>query len=269
MTSNDGERRMVFDTRGRRKNVIRVVYAILALLMGASLFVAVGPFNIAELVGDGGTSSASEVLDEQSERIEGRLAKDPDNEQLLLALTRNRIAAGNAQVEPGTETSVASVPAAARDDFDAALVAWNSYLEQVGGEPSPSAAQLVAGTFFQLAESGSSTLAEIEENVSKAVEAQQIVANQQPSVGSLSSLAIYDYFAARFASGDKATKQAMGLASSKAEAKSIEKQLDEYRKRAKLFVTQAEKFAKSQPNAGKEQLQNPFGGLGTGSTLGE
>jgi hypothetical protein len=269
MAPDSGERRMVFDTRGRRKNVIRVVYAILALLMGASLFVAVGPFNIAELVGDGGSSSASEVLDEQSERIEGRLAKDPTNEQLLLALTRTRIGAGNAQIEPGTETSAAVVPAAAHDDFSAALTAWNSYLEQAGDEPNPSAAQLVAGTFFQLAESGSTTLAEIEENVSKAAEAQQIVAEQQPSVGSLSTLAIYEYFAGGFVAGDKATKQAMALAPSKAEAKSIEKQLDQYRKRAKQFVTQAEKIAKAQPNAGKEQLQNPLGGLGAGSTLGE
>ena len=267
MASNDGERRMVFDTRGRRKNVIRVVYAILALLMGASLFVAVGPFNIAELVGDGGTTSASDVLDEQSERIEGRLVKDPDNEQLLLALTRTRIAAGNAQVEPGTETSVPVVPADARGDFDAALAAWSAYLEQVD-EPNPSAAQLVAGTLFQLAESGSNTLSEIEENVDKAAEAQQIVAKQQPSIGSLSTLAIYQYFAGDFAAGDKAGERAAALVP-KAEAKNIEKQLVEYRKRAKQFVTQTERIAKAQPNAGKEQLQNPLGGIGGGSSLGE
>ncbi len=44
----DGERRMLFDIRGRRKHVVRVVYAILALLMGASLFLVVGPFNIGQ-----------------------------------------------------------------------------------------------------------------------------------------------------------------------------------------------------------------------------
>lgn len=267
MASNDGERRMVFDTRGRRKNVIRVVYAILALLMGASLFVAVGPFNLAELVGDGGTSSASEVLDEQSERIEGRLEKTPGDEQLLLALTRTRIAAGNAQLEPGTETSAPVVSAAARDDFDAAMAAWASYLQQTD-EPNSSAAQLVAATFFQLAESGSSTLSEIEENVAKAAEAQQIVVEQQSSVGSLSNLAIYRYFAGDFAGGDEAGKQAASLMP-KAEAKNVEKQLDEYRKNAKQFTKQAAQFNKSQPNAGKEQLQNPFGSLGGGSTLGE
>jgi len=39
----DGERRMLFDIRGRRKNVVKVVYAILAVMMGASLFLVVGP----------------------------------------------------------------------------------------------------------------------------------------------------------------------------------------------------------------------------------
>jgi len=37
MASNDGEHRMLFDIRGRRrKNVVRVVYAILALLMASA-----------------------------------------------------------------------------------------------------------------------------------------------------------------------------------------------------------------------------------------
>ena len=71
------ERRMLFDIRGKRKNVVRVVYACLALLMGASLFVAVGPFNIAEFFGGGGTTSAAEISEEQAERIEKRLARRP------------------------------------------------------------------------------------------------------------------------------------------------------------------------------------------------
>ena len=70
---------------GKRKHVVRVVYAILALLMGASLFLVVGPVNIGELLGDASsTTSASKVLDEQAERIERRLAKNPKNEALLL-----------------------------------------------------------------------------------------------------------------------------------------------------------------------------------------
>ena len=51
---------MLFDIRGRRKHVVRVVYAILALLMGASLFLVVGPFSIGSLVGNGGATDASQ-----------------------------------------------------------------------------------------------------------------------------------------------------------------------------------------------------------------
>ncbi len=43
MAKKDGERRMVFDTGGRRKDVVKVVYAVLAVLMGLSLLLVVGP----------------------------------------------------------------------------------------------------------------------------------------------------------------------------------------------------------------------------------
>src|SRR4051794_37077468 len=98
---------MVFDTSGRRKHVVRVVYAILALLMGASLFLVVGPVSIGSLFGSSGSSSsASKVLDEQAERTEAKLRRDPTNEALLLALARTRITAGNSLTEVSPETGV-------------------------------------------------------------------------------------------------------------------------------------------------------------------
>lgn len=267
--ASSGERRMVFDTRGKRKHVIRVVYAILALLMGGSLFLVVGPVNLAEILGNSSsTSSATKVFDEQAERIERQLAKSPENEQLLLALTRARINAGNSQIEVTSETELPTVTVEARDDFEAASQAWNRYLKQAGDEPSATGAQLVAATFFRLAEAGSTTLGEVEENVTKAAKAQRIAAEQQPSLGSLSTLAIYEYFSGNFAAGDKATKEATALSSSKAETKNIEKQLAEYRKRGKKFQEGAKKAAKAEQSAGKEALQNPFGGLGGGSIGG-
>jgi hypothetical protein len=261
--ASSGERRLVFDTGGKRKHVVRVVYAILALLMGGSLFLVIGPFNLAELFGGSSTgSTATKALDEQAERIEKRLVKDPRDAQLLLALTRARINAGNSQIEVGSETEIPTIPADARDDFDAASLAWSRYLKQAGDEPSATGAQLVAGTFFRLAETGSSSFNELEENVAKAAQAQRIAAEQQPSVGSLSTLAIYEYFNGEFAAGDKAAKQAAAEAPSKAEAKNIEKQLAEYRERGKGLEEQKKKTAKKQSEVGREALQNPFGGVG-------
>lgn len=266
--ASSGERRLLFDTRGRRKHVIRVVYAILALLMGASLFLVVGPVNLGALLGNSSTGgSATKLFEEQAERIEARLAKSPRDEQLLLALARARINAGNSQIEVVSETEPAVVSPAAHKEFDAASEAWSRYLKQTD-KPSPSAAQLVAGTFFRLAESGSNTLTEVEENVSLAARAQRVAAERQPSVGSLSTLAIYEYFTGNFAAGDKATKDAAAKAGAKAEAKNIEKQLAEYRKRAEKFQAGLKKAEKFEKKSGKESLQNPFGGLG-GAPLGE
>jgi hypothetical protein len=261
--ASSGERRLLFDTRGRRKHVIRVVYAVLALLMGASLFLVIGPVNLASLIGNSNssTSSATKVLEEQAERIERRLAKDPTDAALLLALTRARINAGNSQIEVVGETEVPTVSTEAHKDFAAGAEAWNRYLKQAGGEPSPTAAQLVAGTFFRLAEA-STTVPEAVENVARATAAQQIAAEQQPSLGSLSTLAIYEYFKGDAAAGDKATKQAAAQASSKAEAKNIEKQLAEFRKRSAAFQKQKKEAAKAQSEASKQQLENPLGGLG-------
>ena len=266
MADGGGERRMVFDTRGRRKNVIRVVYAILALLMGGSLFLTVGPFSLGELFEGGGTSDATEVFHEQAERIEGRLKKDPSDEAALLSLTRARIQAGNAQTEIDPQTGAPGIPPPqAVKDFDAALESWSRYLKQAEGDPNPAAAQLVAQTFFTLAERGSSSLSEIEENLETAVKAQRIAAEARPNIGSLSALAIYEYFNGNMAAGDKASKQAAARAVSKPEAKNAEKQLNEYRKRAKQYVTSLEQASKAEQKAGGEQLQNPLGGFGAGA----
>jgi hypothetical protein len=256
-----GERRLLFDVRGKRKHVIRVVYAILALLMGASLFLVVGPLNVGELIGTGSSSSASKVFDEQVERIERRLARNPKDDQLLLVLTRAQINAGNAKIEPVAEGETPRVNAEARREFEAALEAWSRYLEQAGEEPSATLAQLVASTSFRLAES-STSLPETQENVAAATRAQRIAAEQRPTLNSLSTLAIYEFFNGEFAAADRTTKEAVAKAVGKTQAKSVENQLAEYRKRGKEFEKQRKQLAKVEKEANKEQLTNPFQGLG-------
>jgi hypothetical protein len=257
------ERRLLFDVRGKRKHVIRVVYAILALLMGASLFLVVGPVNVGELIGNSASTNASKVFDEQIERIERRLARNPQDAQLLLALTRARINDGNSRIEVVSETEVPRIEADARAQFEAALATWNRYLKQVGDEPSPTLAQLVASTAFRLAESAT-TVSEADEYVAAGTRAQRIAAEERPTLNSLSTLAIYEYFNGEFAAAEKTTKQAAAEASTKTQAKSIEQQLSEYRKRGKAFAKQKKEVTKAERKAGKERLENPFQGLGGG-----
>ncbi len=258
---------MLFDIRGRRKHVVRVVYAILALLMGASLFLVVGPFNIGNLINSGSSTSAAKVFQEQAERTEGKLQRDPNDEALLLALTRQRINAANSLTEINSETNAPILTPEGRQELALGLEAWRSYLKQTE-EPKPSAALLASRGYFSLAES-STTFEEASENVENAAAAQRIAAQAQPTINSLTTLAIYEYFAGDFAAGDKAVSEAKAKAG-KAEAKEIEKQLAEYRKRGKAFAAQKKTAAKEEAKRGKERLQNPFGGFGgTAGGLGE
>ena len=224
---------MVFDTRGRRKHVVRVVYAILALLMGASLFLVVGPFSIGNLLGGGGTASGAKILNEQAERTEAKLRRDPTNEALLLSLARTRIAASKSATEVNSETGGTVFTAEGIEELNRAAEAWSRYLKQ-SKEPNPSSALLMASAYFNLAET-SRSLEEASTNVKKAAATQRIAAEAQPTINSLTNLAIFEFYAGDFAAGNKATKEAEALTTAKSEAKEINKKMAEYRKRGEAF----------------------------------
>jgi hypothetical protein len=264
--AKDGERRMLFDIRGRRRHVVRVVYAILALLMGASLFLVVGPFSLGNLIGSGGgTTSAGKVLNEHAEKIEQKLVREPQDEALLLALTRARISAANAEKETNSETGLLLYTAEGRASLERGLEAWSRYLKQTS-EPKPSVALLVAGSYFSLAEQSGGGLEELQELVENAAQAQRIVAEAQPTINSLTNLAIYEYYGGNFAAGDKATAEAVAKAPGKAEAKEVKKQMAEFRKRGKAFEAQKKELEKEEKTQGKERAKEALGGSLLGSS---
>jgi hypothetical protein len=266
--AESGERRMLFDIRGRRKHVVRVVYAILALLMGASLFLVVGPFSLGNLIGNGSTTSAAKVLQEQAERTEQKLRREPENEALLLALTRSRVSAANSLTEVNSETGATELTSEGFQELQRGIEAWSSYLKQAK-EPKANTALLVSQGYFTLAEA-SGRLEEVVENIDGAAKTQRIAAEAQPTINSLTTLAIYDYYAGNFAAADKAVSEAEAKAPTKAEAKEIGKQMAEYRKRGQAFEAQKKKIEKEEAKSGKERLQNPLGGLsGSTGSLGE
>ncbi len=263
-----GERRMVFDIRGRRKHVVRVVYAILALLMGASLFLVVGPVNIGSLLGTNTSSSnGAGLFEEQAAGLERRLRKKPDDASLLLSLARTRVSAGDSLTEVNSTSGQSTVTPAGRVQYEKGAAAWARYLKQAGSKPSSSGAQLAAGSLFSLAQT-STTAPEAEANIKAAAGAQQIVADAHPSLGALSTLAIYKYFAFDYAGGEKDNKQAQTYANSKTQRKEVEKQLSSIRKQAKKFQAQVKAAAKASKGKSKETLEHPLGGLsGEGSSL--
>jgi hypothetical protein len=248
------QHRMVFDIRGRRKHVVKVVYAILAVLMGASLFLVVGPVNLGELFNSGGSSSgeAAKPYEEQAERAELKLRKAPEDPQLLLALARARVTAGKTQasLEPSEEDL-----ANAHQQFQEASAAWSEYLKATD-EPSIGVAQLMVPALIFLAE-GSRSYPELESNLKAAVEAEQLIAKRRPTLNSLSTLARYTYFTGDFAAGDKAAAEARKLTKEKFEREELDEQLEEVKKNAKSFVKQREKAEAAEKAAAKSNKGNP------------
>lgn len=256
--ADDGERRMLFDIRGKRKNVVRVVYAILALLMGTSLFFVVGPVNIGELIGNSANSDAAQIYEDEAERIEERLATEPANAALLRRLVRARISAGDSQLDAPSQSAVPQMTSEAEDEYEEALDVWNRYLERAGGEPDPVLAQRIAETFFRIAESDTSVRA-AEEHVAQAAEAQRIAAREDTTVNSLTTLAYFEYFSGNFAAGDRAKREAEQLAASKSERQQINALLTEYRKNAQAFERRKQQLSKAEEQLGQgEGGGNPF-----------
>jgi hypothetical protein len=270
MAAGDKEHRMVFDIRGKRRNVVKVVYAILAVLMGLSLFLVTGIGNIGSLFDSGSESGAGAVVyEEQAERIERKLVKSPEDSELLVALTRAQLNAGNQLVEQTPEGTVA-VTTESVQKYREASDTWSEYLKATS-EPSAGTASLIAPIFVTLAEAGRRS-SEFEENMAAASEAQAIVAEQRPSINSLSTLSFYEYFNFDQKAAAKARAEAIALTKTKVERENIENTLDEYKKRAAEVEKQFKEIEAAEKASGaangQEKLENPFGGLG-GTGLGE
>lgn len=265
-----GERRMLFDIRGRRKHVIRVVYAILALLMGGSLFLVVGPVNLASLIGNSNNASSEtqKLFQERAERIEKELRKNPNDEAKELALIRTRLQAGQA-IASADQNQGQAPGAEAREEFEAATTAWDAYEKQAGAEASPTVAQLVAQAWVFLAETSAADFEAAFESLEEAGRVQKVYAKAKPSASSYTTLALYQLIIGNFKEGNASGKEAEKLATSKQQRKEVEKALKGARKQGKKNLKTKKEVAKAEKGKGKESLENPFGGLGssTGSSL--
>jgi hypothetical protein len=262
------EHRMVFDVRGKRRGVVKVVYAILALLMGLSLFLLGAGGSLSSIFGgNSSSSSATKTFEEQAQRIERKLVRSPEDPSLLLNLTRTRVNAGNSAVAVSS-TGEQGQTLQSQEQFNKASAAWSEYLEATD-EPNSGIAQLMSNTLFTLA-GISRTSAEAEANVQAAAQAQAIVAEKRPSVGSLSTQALYLLYTFNYVEAGKIKKEAIALTNSKFERENFENQYEEVEKQAKEFqkqLVETEKAQKQGAKANPESSKNPFG-VG-GGTLGE
>jgi hypothetical protein len=181
----------------------------------------------------------------------------------LLGLARARVNAGNAAVEQ-TSSGQLVATVESQQQLQKGSEAWSEYLEATD-EPSAGAAQLMSNALFSLA-STSRTTAEAEANIKAAAEAQKIVAEARPSVGSLSTLAFYQLYSFEYATAKKTEQEAIAQTNSKPEREELEKQYAEIEKRAHEFQKQAAAADKAAKQGSKnpESLENPLGGPGGG-----
>jgi hypothetical protein len=260
---NNDEHRMLFDLRGKRRNVVKVVYAVLAVLMGLSLLLIAGPLPFGDIFGqEDAQELAREQAEEQQQRINVKLKQDPQNPDLLASLTRSHLTAGRTLSEEVAPGQIAMTPEA-RQQYEQAASTWEEYLEATK-EAAPNLAQQMAATLFSLAETSSSGT-EVIANVNAAAAAQQMVANQRPNLGSLGTAALYYLFAFDYAKAKQVNQEAKKYATSKFQREQLDNQLEENEKRAKEF----EKQFKEEEQLNKQVQESQQGAEGGGTGGGE
>lgn len=127
---------MLFDlSNPRRKNVIRVAYAVLALLfvvgfVGFGIGGELGGGGIVDSLTGGGSGSTAGQYEQQIEDAEETLETDPTNQEALAELALYRAQSGFAQLEFDEQTGQPTgLTEESRDEFEAAIEAWNRYLD--------------------------------------------------------------------------------------------------------------------------------------------
>ena len=251
---------MLFDLQtGRRKTVVKVVYSILALLMGGSLVLfGIGsdaPGGILDALGLGGDDTSSNPqYEQQLEDAEAKLETDPENAQAVLDLVRYHFLTATGGITTDQTTGQVSISEDAHTELEATVTAWKRYLALKLPTPDVGAATNAAQAYVYL------------QDPTGASEAQAIVADEQKTASAYGLLAQYLYVDFQFKEGDAAAKKAVAASDASAQEnirKGLEQFAESQRKRQKQIEKAAEEGG---PEAGGTQLDDPFGALEGGST---
>jgi tetratricopeptide (TPR) repeat protein len=256
---------MLFDLSGKRRRVVQVVYATLAILMGGSLVLfGIGsdaPGGILDAVGlgDSGTGASSPQYDEEIEDAESRLEAKPEDQRALLDLAHYRYLAATNGVETNQQTGVTTVSEDARQDLEESVAAWERYLDTDPQRPNASGATDAAQAYRYL------------NDADGAAAAQEIVAESQQTAAAYYQLALFRYADGQIKAGDEAGQQAIDAADEadrKRITQIVEQLGEQARKQKKLLAKAAEQAEEAGGGAGgatEQQLQDPFGALGGGT----
>lgn len=265
---------MLFDLSGKRRRVVQVVYATLAILMGGSLVLfGIGsdaPGGILDALGLGGGGSSGSTDPQYEEEIddaEQRLAENPTDAQALAELVILRYRSGASQLDLDEETGATTVTPEARDELVQARDAWDRYLELKPKRPDAEAATSVAqisDILFRDALTAGDAQTALDE-AEDAADAYRIAAEASNRAPDFGGLATYLYISGDDAAAERASRRALELSDPSARG-TLARRLEQTAKQTKELNDELERLVKAGQKGSGDALQDPFGGLGpTGS----
>jgi hypothetical protein len=211
---------MLFDLRGHRRRAVQVIYLLLAILMGGGLVLfgiggSVSGGLLDAFKGGGGGGNGNDAIEKRVDRLEKRVAANPNNTTALQALVRDYYGLATTQ----QESSSAAFPDEAKDELRKAGSAWQRYVNSVEGKPN-------AGTAtFALRVYDVGALNQPKE----AAKAASIVAESENDSSSYLQLVAYASLAKDTRTADLAAQKAVDLAP-KDQKKQVKQQAEQLKK---------------------------------------
>jgi tetratricopeptide (TPR) repeat protein len=251
---------MLFDLRGKRKRVVQVVYAALAILFAVS-FVGFGigsdaAGGIFDALGLGSGSDSPETeFDSQIEAAEEELAANPKDERALADLAALKAQAGQSQLD-ADEQGFPILTEDARGFFEEAIGHWEDYLELDPKQPDGGVASQMI-TIYTLVLQSSSDPSEIEELLPSAVETAEIAAEELPSANAYATLAQLAYYAGDQKTAADAAERAVEEAP-EPQRQQVEKLMADFERQGEQFRKQLAEQQKATAPSPEEAFQNPF-----------
>jgi hypothetical protein len=269
---------VLFDLQspGRRR-VIKVVYGTLAVLffvgfVGFGVGSDFGGGGIADIFGGGGGDANENPFEDEISAAEDTLQTNPKDQAALLALAKAHVATASTRADVDEESGVAVPNSEAGEESAQAVDAWARYIK-LAKNPDPATAGQIANAYFlaqgivlapdasgRLAVAfGSPTIFDAQAAAKGAAEAQAILAADQPGQNTLSTQALFNYYAGDTAAARQAEQQALAQVKSPAEKKQLQKIFDVYAQLGTAIQKGIEQAKKEQAASG--------GGAPTGGSL--
>lgn len=254
---------MLFDLKGKRKNVVKVTYLFLAILFGGGLVLfGVGSNSVQgglldAITGNGSGGSNTSAFEDQVAKAERGVRVSPKDDRAWLALARaeyNLAVSGD-----NFDRTTGQFKQGAVDDLEKAASSWERYLKLDPKRPNSGTATLMVQAYSNLIRFG--TGASALDRFEQAAKTQRIIAQARPSPIAYFQLASIYYAIGRIAPGDRASAKALELTPKDqrntvgAQLKDVRKQGLTTKKQLRKADAQAARAAKQARKEGKD----PFG----------